>query len=242
MRSTSHAPLSGRATALIGAVAFLPALLMAIVVLVQSSEFSLPGLAPHLITIGGTVGRPAAGLRHRVALEHSARSDALTAGWIGVAALLVLGCVLAWAVSQALRGAAASTERHRDAEPLGETVTSSSSEGVPESSWEDVPERASHDRDVLVAACVDLADAVSSGSLRRRLREALSQAGVRTVEIQEGCAFDASSSRVVDRVLTQDPALNNRVAGMERPGYIDRGRRLRLPEVSVYKLEGDSRG
>jgi hypothetical protein len=239
MRLPTQARLSGRTTVLLGIVALLPALLMALVVLIQSSHLNLPGLAPHPITIGATVGRPAAGLRHRVALERSARSDAITAGWIGVGALLVLGCVLAWALAAALRAAATGAERDLGGGPLGggprgDTPARSSSRGA--------LELASTDREVLVMACVDLADAVSSEALRRRLRDALNQAGVRTIEVQEGCAFDASSSRVVDRVPTADPELSNRVAGMERPGYIDRGHQLRLPEVSVYKLEGDSRG
>ncbi|MGO9792142.1 MAG: hypothetical protein ACLP8S_22355 [Solirubrobacteraceae bacterium] len=259
MRSDSQAGPSGRTKALLGAVAVAPALLMAIVLLVQSSDLSLPGPVPRRLTVtAATIPRRAAGLG-QATIERNARNAALTAGWIGVAALLVLGAGLAWVLAAAVRAAARTGEPDLGGGTVAGTGPASPAQGVPAQGvptqgvptqgaptqgapTQGVPEHATRDREVLVAACVDLADVVSSESLRRRLRDALRQAGVRTIEVEAGCAFDPSSSRVVDRVRTEDPGLNNRVAGTERPGYIDRGQRLRMPEVTVYRLEGDSGG
>jgi hypothetical protein len=98
--------------------------------------------------------------------------------------------------------------------------------------------RGDRDREILVGACVELADVVPSESLRRQLREALSAVGVEAVEPALGSPFDAASYRIVDRVSTHDPAMRNRIAGTERPGYVDRGRPIRDAEVLVYSVEG----
>jgi hypothetical protein len=42
---------------------------------------------------------------------------------------------------------------------------------------------------------------------------------------------------MVDSLPTSNPALDHRVARTERVGYVDRGRRIRDPEVLVYRLE-----
>jgi len=168
-------------------VVLLPAVAMTIVPLVQSSDLGLPGLVLHPTAIRGTIASVAPGLPDRVALENNGRSAALTAGWLGVVALLALGCGLARALAARMRG--------RAGRELG---AGTSTAAVPLSSTQRGPGLAASDRDVLVAACVDLADAVPSEALRRRLLEALSQAGVRSIEVDEGCAFDPGSACVVE--------------------------------------------
>jgi len=150
-----------------------------------------------------------------VLLRRLDRSDAVGIGLIGVVVLLIVGCGLAWMVAERL--------------PAAMPV-------------EGAPEPVLADREVLIAACVELGDLVPSDALRRRVRDALEQAGVHAVEVEQGTPFDPAASRVVDRVPTTDPDLNNRVAGTERVGYIDRGRRIREPEVVVYAFDRGSDG
>lgn len=180
---------------LLAAVALLPAIILAVIVLIQGSDLTVA---------------------HERAAVRDARSSAITDGWVGVVVLLIVGGALAWMLNERVRGGGGP--------PL------SSSPG-------DRATRAAHDRDLLVAACVELGDLISSDSLRRRIREALHSAGVDAVQAPEGAAFDPARYRVADRVSTQDPALCNRIAGTERAGYVDRGRTLREPEVLVYTLD-----
>lgn len=98
-------------------------------------------------------------------------------------------------------------------------------------------QRDAQDRAVLIDACIELADLVPSDALRQRARDALRAAGVEPVEADDGAAFDPSRFHVTDRVPTADTSLHNRVAATERPGYLDRGRKIRSAEVHVYHAE-----
>ncbi len=249
-----------RINALLLGLAISPAVVMAIVVLVQGSQLSLRRPAPikvNRVAVVVSVPRPVIALQQRVAraqqdrvaLENSARSNALSTGWIGVALVLLLGLGLAWALSRSLSAAAAADPgggRPPAAEPpvgaaaASEPRAATTAAAEPQTDGAGGP--AARDREVLVRACVELSDSLTSEALSRRLRDALHRAGVQAVLVDEGAAFDATHARIVDRVPTDDPALDNRVAGTERPGYVDRGRILRVPEVMVYKLEGGSRG
>ncbi len=211
------APDRGSARILLAAVAFLPGIVLAVVLLIQGSKLDLPpaGRSPgpvRALTQLASVGSS------RVSLERSARSTALEVGWIGVAVLLVAGGVLALLLAQRLRQPAAAA----GPPPAGEDGS------------------IARDRELLIGACIELADVIPSDSLRSRLRDALTGAGVEPVLPEKGAEFDAASYRVVDRVATDDPALHNRIATIERAGYVDRGRRLRPPEVLVYVLEDRS--
>jgi hypothetical protein len=76
---------------------------------------------------------------------------------------------------------------------------------------------------------------------REQLLDALAEAGVTPVEIPAGERFDSSEHRAVGQVGTSDPRRHNLVAKTERAGYLDRGRRLRYPDVVVFNAEGSSR-
>ena len=92
-------------------------------------------------------------------------------------------------------------------------------------------------RAALVSACVDVSDVVS-GALREQLVDALAEAGVTSVQVAAGEPFDSSRHHAVGRVDTSDPAHDNLVAETQRTGYIDRGKRLRYPDVVVFKADG----
>jgi hypothetical protein len=96
---------------------------------------------------------------------------------------------------------------------------------------------AQRDRSVLVEACVEVSDVVPSAALCEQLVDALAAAGVTQIEVAADEPFDASRHRAVGRAGTCDGAAENLVARTERPGYVDRGRRLRYPEVIVYDTD-----
>jgi hypothetical protein len=97
------------------------------------------------------------------------------------------------------------------------------------------------DRAVLVRACMDVSDAVPSAALREQLVDALAGVGVVPVEVATGERFDSSRHRAVGRVGTSDRACHDLVAKTERAGYVDRGKRLRYPEVLVFNADGGKR-
>jgi molecular chaperone GrpE len=89
------------------------------------------------------------------------------------------------------------------------------------------------DREALIGSCLYLYDIVRDDALRERLRRALAQAGVSELD-SVGERFDPSRHRAMGRVATDDPSLDGRIAEVERRGFSDRGRILRMPEVLVY--------
>lgn len=97
-------------------------------------------------------------------------------------------------------------------------------------------ETANHtDRAALVELCLDLGDRIDNPALLERLLRTLAEVGV-TAVYGDGAVLDPVQHRVVDRVAATDPALHNRVASTERPGYLDRGRLLRPADVTVYHV------
>lgn len=92
-------------------------------------------------------------------------------------------------------------------------------------------------RDRLIQALIDVRDQVGSDAVRSGIAAALAEVGVAEVTVPAGLAFDPVRHKGVDRLSTADPALDRTVAGTERPGYLDRGAAVRLPEVVVYRLE-----
>src|SRR6478672_3784141 len=96
-----------------------------------------------------------------------------------------------------------------------------------------------HDRDVLVAACIDACDTVTSQAIRQRLLGALAEVGVTAVEVPAGTRFDPESHRAADILMTEDETLDGLVAETERLGFVDQGRRVRWPEVLVYQTTSD---
>lgn len=90
------------------------------------------------------------------------------------------------------------------------------------------------ERASLVGQVIEARDVAGSGVLGERLGIALAEVGVS----ETGAAnerFDPGVHRAVDRVEAPDPLLDGVIAEVERPGYRDRGRVLRRPEVIVYR-------
>jgi hypothetical protein len=213
--------LRGRTVATLLAVALLPALVFACAVLVQGTKLSTPSVAT-------VVGKPPAGVSASVwsgVVRNASRSlanvasdqnDALTYGWIGVALAALLGGALAIAVSGRRAWAGVPAQPFESRRPAG---TDANTE---------------RDRSILVEACIEVSDAVPSASLREELLEALERAGVQAVEVPAGEPFDPKRHRAAGRVPTAAPERENLVAETERPGFVDRGRRLRPPSVLVY--------
>jgi hypothetical protein len=94
-------------------------------------------------------------------------------------------------------------------------------------------------RERLVRTLVDVRDQVTDPALRATIVEALGHAGVHEI-VADGQRFDPNAHRALDYVVVADPACDHVVAQTSRPGYIDHGRVLRLPDVLVYRA-GDRR-
>ena len=88
---------------------------------------------------------------------------------------------------------------------------------------------------VLIDFCVDLEDLLEQPALREKAHRALTRVGVDLVD-PTGEVFDAERHCAVGSVETSDPALHDRIASVERLGFVDRGRELRLPDVKVWRL------
>jgi hypothetical protein len=95
-------------------------------------------------------------------------------------------------------------------------------------------DRERRDRAILVRACLDVSDLLESEALREQILDALADVGVSPVLVAAGEPFDSSRHRAVGTVPTSDAAFHNLVAGTERPGFADHGRRLRWPDVLVF--------
>ena len=99
----------------------------------------------------------------------------------------------------------------------------------------------SKERDALIEGCMELCDYLDSNPLREMLLRTLSRAGVYEI-VCEGEVFDASRHHAVDWLPATNPALHLHVAKTEQPGYRDRDRVIRFPDVLVYRLEGQQGG
>src|SRR5215471_8103457 len=62
-------------------------------------------------------------------------------------------------------------------------------------------QEAHRDRDVLVAACIDACDSVTSQAIRQRLLEALAEVGVTAVDVPAGTRFDPAEHRAADTLM-----------------------------------------
>lgn len=203
----------GTASTALRAMALLPAVIFACVVLLQGATLSTPsatslvGKRPY--GVSGLVWRK---VQHRVerplAKISSDQSDAVIYGWIGVILAALLGTGLAVAGSR--QGKAPRVDA--GAVDAGE------------------------DRSILVSACIEVSDTVPSASHREELLDALERAGVQAVEVAPGEPFDSKRHKAAGRVPTTERERENLVAETERPGFIDRGRHLRPPSVWVYDV------
>jgi hypothetical protein len=96
------------------------------------------------------------------------------------------------------------------------------------------------ERDSLAFACMELADLVSSPSLAHKVLEALRRAGYDSID-PVGDVFYPQQHRAVETRPTSDSAQHNRIAAIERRGYLGHGRVVRVPEVAVFRLQEGAR-
>ncbi|HEX6076847.1 MAG TPA: nucleotide exchange factor GrpE [Micromonosporaceae bacterium] len=94
------------------------------------------------------------------------------------------------------------------------------------------------DRSTLVQACIYVRDRATSKALADRLGWALQEAGVSMVT-PTGARFDPAHHEAGGSVATDDPARVGTIAGVELPGYVDRGVVLRAPVVTVYRRDSN---
>jgi molecular chaperone GrpE len=212
------------------ALLLLPAVILAVIALLQNSELAIPPAPSNCVassqpsgpghTRGGAVKvirtpTTACG-QQQLAQVSSERSTSLSYAWIGVVLMILLGLGLAVWLTRALASR----------EPRA-SLARSGNDGA-----------AARDRKLLVQACVELTDKVSSDSAREQLLDSLAAVGVSREDVPAGVRFDPSRHHAVDRVATRDRACHHLVAKTERPGFVDRGERLRYPEVIVYDADG----
>lgn len=101
--------------------------------------------------------------------------------------------------------------------------------------------RAGADRDQLVATLIDLAFEARSEAVRGLIVQQLAVVGVEPVVVSPGERFDPSRHRGIHAESAGEPDQAETIAAMERPGWIDRGRVLRPPEVVVRRWDGGDR-
>jgi molecular chaperone GrpE len=89
------------------------------------------------------------------------------------------------------------------------------------------------DRRALLETLIATVDRFDDPTLRQRLVRAMESAGVEPI-VADGERFDPRHHDQLDEEATDDPAKDGIVASTPRPGYSDRGRVIRPPEVVVY--------
>ncbi|GAA1346236.1 nucleotide exchange factor GrpE [Saccharothrix algeriensis] len=89
------------------------------------------------------------------------------------------------------------------------------------------------ERRALVQLCLYALDRARSSGVVERLEEGLAGIGVTALR-PDGERFDPAVHEAGGTVPTDDPALAGLVAETEVVGFVDRGRTLRAPIVTVY--------
>lgn len=98
--------------------------------------------------------------------------------------------------------------------------------------------RLAAERDRLVGALIDVADEVRSEAVRGTIVQRLGTVGVEPVLVSPGDRFDPSVHRGVHAESASNPEQADTIAALDRPGWVDRGRVLRPPEVVVKRWDG----
>lgn len=166
----------------------------------------------------------------------SRQSAALQYGWIAALAVLAVGVGLGLAAGR--------SGRHALAREVGSESPAPRTDGHTAVARGEATARAAgaceRERTILATACMEVSDLVDSPALREQLLDALKASGVKPVEAGVGEPFDSTRHKAVGTIPTNDPVNDNTVAEIQRPGYVDRGKRVRYPEVLVFKWSGAS--
>ncbi|WP_219905573.1 nucleotide exchange factor GrpE [Actinopolyspora mortivallis] len=97
-------------------------------------------------------------------------------------------------------------------------------------------ERAVSERETLIRLCVYAFDRARSTGVTERLEEGLDSVGVTALR-PRGEPFDPARHEAGGVVTTADHTLDGLVAETETLGFADRGRMVRPPVVTVYRLD-----
>ena len=92
------------------------------------------------------------------------------------------------------------------------------------------------ERDTLVQLCLYALDRARSPGVVERIEEGLSGIGV-SASRPDGDVFDPALHEAGGTAPTQDVTMDGVVAETEVVGFADRGRLLRAPIVTVYKVK-----
>ncbi|ALG15722.1 nucleotide exchange factor GrpE [Kibdelosporangium phytohabitans] len=92
------------------------------------------------------------------------------------------------------------------------------------------------ERDTLVQLCLYALDRARSPGVVERIEDGLSGIGVSAIR-PDGDVFDPAQHEAGGTVPTQDVTMDGVVAETEVVGFADRGRLLRAPIVTVYKVK-----
>jgi hypothetical protein len=92
----------------------------------------------------------------------------------------------------------------------------------------------SADRTVLVEACIWMRDRATSPALAQHLDGAFAKVGVAPVDAT-GQRFDPAVHEAGSVIAASSPGEDGIIARTETPGYLDRGRLLRHPIVTVFR-------
>lgn len=98
--------------------------------------------------------------------------------------------------------------------------------------------RAAEERSALVAALIELAHEARSDAVRGQIVRHLAAVGVEPVVVSPGERFDPTVHRGIHAESAAAPDQADTISAMERPGWADRGRVLRPPEVVVRRWDG----
>ncbi|MCP2166233.1 nucleotide exchange factor GrpE [Goodfellowiella coeruleoviolacea] len=98
---------------------------------------------------------------------------------------------------------------------------------------EQLLDQALAERRALVQLCLYALDRARSSGVAERIEDGLAGIGVVAVR-PDGERFDPALHEAGGTLLTDDPSLDGVVAETEVVGFVDRGRSLRAPIVTVY--------
>ncbi|GAA1267873.1 nucleotide exchange factor GrpE [Saccharothrix xinjiangensis] len=120
-------------------------------------------------------------------------------------------------------------------EPGGGTEpgAAASDAGVNSTIADELLDQALAERRALVRLCLYALDRARSSGIVERIEEGLAGIGVTALR-PDGERFDPTRHEAGGTVPTEDASLDGVVAETEVVGFVDRGRTLRAPVVTVY--------
>jgi molecular chaperone GrpE len=97
-------------------------------------------------------------------------------------------------------------------------------------------DRLASERTALINLCLYAYDRARSAAIAERIEDGLAQVGVTAIR-PDGERFDPRSHEAGGTETTHDAGLDGTIAETELAGFTDRDAILRVPVVTVYRLE-----